>query len=145
MTRYLTRQQIFDKAVGGVIAQGGASIRFDGARYEYGPAGTEASCQYRSGPTDTERSCAVGQLIDDRFYDPNLEGEVVDHGDGILFTKILPSINLDRDMDFITKLQICHDQATENAVNDTDFLHSFRSAAKEVGEDYNLTTEILDA
>lgn len=59
-------QEIFDIAVGGIIAQGGPSVRPSKSRF-----GGSAVCLYRG---NNDRKCAVGQLIADEDYDPAWEG-----------------------------------------------------------------------
>lgn len=140
MPQYLTRQEIFDKAVGGVIAQGGASIEYEDGAYDYGAP----DCRYRAGPTGTERACGIGQLIHDEHYSSDLEGMPVNCVEAP-FRYVLVNIDIDHDRDFLACLQNCHDDATRDARSDTDFLHRFRSGAKGLAANYNLSTEILDA
>lgn len=142
MTQYLTRQEIFDKAVGGVIAQGGASITYDGDAYNYGKFGEKAECQYRTTPTGAKRACTVGQLIADENYTAELENEIAD---SLKIRHAFPDINCVCDEDFLLHLQICHDDATMFAANDEEFLVAFRTLAHDLGSRFQLSTEILNA
>ncbi len=59
----MTKQEMFDKALNGIRAQGGPAVS---------PANR---CQYRADATATDpaRKCAAGHLIADEFYSPNFE------------------------------------------------------------------------
>ena len=59
-------QQMFDKAVGGIKAQGCLS------KVTTGASGVPA-CYYRH-PDNPAVRCAVGHLIPDEVYDPSMEG-----------------------------------------------------------------------
>jgi len=59
----MTRQEMLDIAVAGVIGQGWLSMD------------TNGFCAYRG---DDGRRCAIGWLIPDQVYRPGLEGEAVD-------------------------------------------------------------------
>ncbi len=58
-----TLQEIFDKAVSGLIAQGNVCTRDDEGAYG-------GSCAYHYGG----KKCVVGQLITDEAYTPQIEG-----------------------------------------------------------------------
>lgn len=60
-------QQMFDKAVGGIKAQGCLS------KITTGTSGVPA-CYYRY-PGNPAVRCAVGHLIPDEVYDPSMEGD----------------------------------------------------------------------
>ena len=50
----LTKQAIYNRALDGVIRQGGQSMG-------------DGSCVYRAGD---DRRCGIGQLLEDQYYDP---------------------------------------------------------------------------
>lgn len=92
----MTKQEMFDQAVGGLIKQGRR------AHNKYG------DCKYR---TDDGLKCAFGMLIPDEIYNPKMEGWSVtswmeDGGSTAYdFTKHFSEQNLD----FGEKLQEIHD------------------------------------
>lgn len=63
----LTKQAIFNRALDGVVRQGGPSMN--------GPG-----CAYRG---DEGRACGIGQLIDDQYYDPAFDDKDQNNGGGI--------------------------------------------------------------
>jgi hypothetical protein len=63
----LTNQAIFNRALDGVVRQGGPSM--DGR-----------GCVYRG---TGGRRCAIGQLIDDQYYDPAFDDGHENNGGGI--------------------------------------------------------------
>jgi len=58
-----TRQEIFDKLVVDLVCQGKTSTRTDSYGYE--------RCSYRG---ENGTKCAVGMLIPDHIYEPEMEG-----------------------------------------------------------------------
>lgn len=93
----MTRQEIFDKVVAHLRAQGKQAITDGG------------TCMYRA---DDGSMCAVGCLIKDEFYDPSFEKKDVNH---YKVVEALKSSGID--MEFHTKnllddLQSLHDRRT---------------------------------
>lgn len=150
MAQYLTRQQIFDKSIGGIIAQGGAAVYYDGSddryahgesKYNYGPMGIIATCCYRTGLTSSERACGIGQLIADENYKRSIERKPVSAIPDVHL--VLPDIDISTNMPFLVDIQSCHDEATEAANNDEEFFVAFLTGARELAATYNLSAEIL--
>jgi hypothetical protein len=109
----LTRQEIFDKAVGGVIAHGGPSVK----RLAFG-----VECLYR-GPDG--RRCAAGQLVPDHLYDPRAEGG-----------RISAQAHL------IDTLQYAHDDVASTTKNDADFLVRFREKVRDIATRHSLNAAV---
>jgi hypothetical protein len=63
MTEYLTRQQMFDAVIVGLMKQGK-------------PAMADRGCSYR---TPNGLRCGIGMLIPDKEYDEEMEGDIVSH------------------------------------------------------------------
>lgn len=92
----MSKQQLFDKALNGIRAQGGPSRT------------TEGFCAYRG--TASNRKCAAGHLITDENYIHNLEGQVSVRDD---VTAALIASGVDReDLAFVRELQLAHDNAS---------------------------------
>jgi hypothetical protein len=111
----LTRQEIFDKAVGGVIKQGARSVE-DGA------------CVYR---TEDGRKCVVGQLIDDAHYHPSLEGRRAGYPSVIAALK---QSGVDGAGALLAALQDAHDNARG--------LNGFKQHARLIAAHYNLNPQV---
>jgi hypothetical protein len=102
----LTEQEIFDKALQGVRAQGGGSWRHDfGAHAGY--------CAYRG---DDGSKCAVGHLILDEYYLPSLEGAIVAFSGSQRSDQLNEALRLSgvdtsqpRVKALLQELQVCHD------------------------------------
>jgi len=91
----MTRQEMFSKAVSGVIAQGG-------------PSRTKEICLYR-GPTG--RKCGIGHLIEDKDYLKEMDDHEVNGGSDVsnLYGRdVLPSY-LGSNLQFLVSLQCLHD------------------------------------
>lgn len=114
----MNMQEIFDKSVGGVIAQGRKS-------------GQMGSCKYRS---HDGTKCAVGHLITDEAYDYSHEGLSVNHADvrGMLAASGIDTINADF-LDMANQLQVAHDWA-----GDKHFIDEFKDKAKETAKSFDL-------
>jgi hypothetical protein len=95
-----TAQEIFDTVLNHLRKQGVASaVLHDSVVGAW-------SCCYRQGSL----SCAVGCLIADEAYTPEMEGEAVGVGDGEVLKALLKSgVNGYHDGDLLTHLQIAHD------------------------------------
>jgi hypothetical protein len=104
----LTKQQMFDKAYLGVIAQGGPSMNE-----------IESLCLYRD--TGRNRRCGVGHVITDEAYDPEIENIGVNaliedtNADSPKLERALAASGVDVDddgvMDFLRDMQSAHDTA----------------------------------
>lgn len=95
MTKYKTRKEIFDLAYAGIKSQG-----FKRSAKPHG-------CLYR-GPEG--RKCAIGWLIPDEKYIPEMENYSL-RSSGILeVAEINPE-----DVNFCIELQVCHDKAYTEA------------------------------
>jgi hypothetical protein len=122
----LNKQEAFDKAVRGIILQGGPSI-----------AGVD--CLYR-GPDG--RKCAIGHLIPDDVYDPEMEGRgITTTATTSRIRKFLVSQGWDsvEDIYFLLGLQEIHD----NASMSRDFINDFIEYAAMFAAKYNLSTSVL--
>lgn len=124
-------QELFTRAVLGVIAQGKPSM-------------TDVSCAYR-GPNGTK--CAVGFLIEDDFLPPDLNEDAGLADNEEIWEAILVS-NPDlapqlgpEARRMLEKLQNAHD----NAALDTPFVASFIHRARKLADEYNLEMPHADA
>jgi hypothetical protein len=97
----VTNQEIFDKVVRHLAAQGGKSM--------LGPR-----CRYRA---DGGKKCAIGCLIPDDYYEPEMEGLSVAMRRVRRGLKDLLELDGDNDerLDILRSLQLCHDNARVNA------------------------------
>lgn len=116
-----TLQQIFDQAYNGVVAQGGQS------------SDTVGRCMYR-GPEG--RKCAVGHLLPDELYRPNMEGTTVDYGATVLKAS-LRQVGIDLD-DKPTKLLVIRMQAIHDDTSEGNFLEEFKQAMQALATENNL-------
>ena len=126
----MTRQEMFDKAYIGVIAQGGPSVN-------------DHDCAYRG---HNGRACVVGQLVTD---------EVAAILDSLTTLGIDDILDVDDDApqwewlppyfrgeaDVLGELQSAHDGAYFEAIDgtDEDFLEAFRKRMASVADKYGLT------
>ena len=110
----MSLQEIFDKSVGGVLAQGGLGMR-------------HGVCLYRA--PDGKR-CAVGQLLDDGVYSPSFEALPLRS----IVSRLPPSLG--RQVDLLNKLQIAHDASYG--------LADFASTAAKLAAKLNLNTKVID-
>lgn len=113
----MTPQEAFDTAVLGTIRQGRGSYSF-------------GSCRYR-GPDGAR--CAIGHLIPDRLYDPEMEytsagGALANWPDLAEHFKDVPGELLD-------SLQGAHD----GACHADDFVSDFIRQTREIADEYHLT------
>jgi hypothetical protein len=117
------RQDLFDRAVRGVLEQGKPST-----------AQADAGCYYRN---HAGLKCAVGHLIDDSDYDPSMERLVA----GKLVERF-PQLGFHGHTLLLSQLQGAHDGAAKLAhyTNGTPetFLRYFRDKAKRVAESFKL-------
>ena len=132
----MTEQEIFDTAVGKVLAQGGPS---------YEVVGDGLQCRYR-GPSG--RKCLVGHLIPDEAYRPHMEGYTA----GLALAAALPHaavVPLVEHEDFLLDLQRVHDQCALDrrnmrAATDIEFWRSFKERAADFARGRGLSTAVLD-
>lgn len=122
MTTPMTAQDIFDKIVLALINQKEKSVD-----------ALTGSCRYR-GPNNTK--CAVGYLIPDDLYDPNMEGVSVDN---ILIQ--YPTIN---EMYVHHTFLLCKLQSAHDSSDFYNFLPCFLSQAKEIADEMNLVWKFQD-
>jgi len=125
-----TKQEVFDTVVSALIKQGHPSID------------TSGGCLYR-GPDGLK--CAIGHLIPDNVYTPDMENVSADH---LAFTKTLGV-----DVKFVEDLQRAHDGGScftfdpigTDAPDSTptDWLAQFRSLASRIADHYGLNKDAL--
>lgn len=119
----MTRQEMFDTAVRGVISQGAPSLSEIG------------ECLYR-GPNGLR--CAAGWLIPDDKYSSALEGRSVD-------TLVEKGIFPIRQREFLDALQCAHDKATMSGLTGAGFVAKFKLRAEKVAHDFRLNAAVLKA
>lgn len=112
----MKKQEIFNAAVKGLASQG------------FKQAKTGLGCAYR---TVKGSRCAIGHLIKDRFYKPDLEGKTPEEPD--VFDAVYNSCGSLEDVSwgFLAELQECHDHAQTPAV--------MRAHLRDFAEENNLT------
>ena len=134
----MTRQEMFDYAVGKVLAQGGPSAT---------PTNTGAQCLYR-GPNG--RACLVGHFITDGEYVSSMEGCV-----SMLFNEEHLGVEhwLSDHEDFLHSLQECHDVAASvycgirkgyRLATDAEFWPQFKGLARNFARSNRLNPSVLD-
>lgn len=126
----MTPQQIFDKAVNGIRAQGGPSVTFSDA---------SSSCRYRI----NGRKCAAGHIITDTEYKDDMEGRIFRH--------VVQEYKLDHlmeNLELISKLQAAHDRPFDMIrqgvgkdpiyprPSDEEFFAKFEASVEDIA-DYN--------
>lgn len=131
MTR--TVQDIFDTAVGGVIAQGRPSVNADG------------QCMYRS-PDGAK--CAAGQLIPDDQYNPAWENKNINapifEAMNLRKAAGLPTDDSQSDQSRVAgRLQRAHDSAAFDTDSPEAFVKHFRNLARHVAQDFELNMDVL--
>jgi len=116
----MTAQEVFDKSVGGIIAQGGPSM---------GPNGF---CAYRG---ENNCKCAVGQVMDDLYYLP--EYDCNEEGEGTTLSQLLRKgrvqPNLLPHTDLLIALQHRHDDMGSGIT-----LEDFKERAKALAVSHGL-------
>lgn len=118
----MTMQDLFDRAVGGVLKQGAPSVERRTGR-----------CLYR-GPHST--CCAAGHLIDDTHYKSHFEGDIVTTFDILdAIEKSIPGLKIGQQERYlIENLQTSHDAAARQ----NDFVSFFTARVKELALRYQL-------
>lgn len=131
----MTPQQIFDKALTGIRAQGGPSVRAPGS----GDGSPGGRCRYRG---DKGRMCAVGLLISDDAYSPGLE-----EAGGADTTPVIDALRLSGIKDFILpvgfllSLQRAHDESSRGGLDGEAFFALFEPAMQLVASNFGLKYE----
>lgn len=127
----MNAQEIFDTAAVGVIRQGRQSANAFG------------TCVYR-GPNG--RKCAAGFLLPDEVYDPSMDCDDEETGQGTgwsnlvkRFSSRLP-VDLINNSDLIADLQSCHDNASFYS---SEFVQDFIREATETARRFKLSTEAM--
>lgn len=114
----MNNQEAFNKAVLGVVAQGGPSL--------VAPhLGASSQCAYRA---ENGRKCAVGHLIEDDDYTPQFE----DNPATVVYVT-LKSLE-DLDLELLNALQYAHDTMYSD-----ENLDEFIADAKDIAIKHNLT------
>lgn len=117
-------QELFDRAVGGVIEQGGPSL---GAEMK----GCVAECLYRG---ENGACCAVGWLIPEDLYKPTFEGSRLD--------ELLVDLPFKKvQVRLIGRLQYAHDDV--GSTLGLDYLDSFKEKCIGIAEEFNLNTNVI--
>jgi hypothetical protein len=130
----MTNQEIFDKAVSGIITQGGPSTTSE--RCEIGGL---VECRYRS---ETGRKCVIGQLIADEFYRKEMEGR--NASSSLVIGAITRSIGGVPQLVFMSALQGIHDALTLSTSTDEEFLVSFKEKAYDFAKEWKLSPNVLE-
>lgn len=128
----LTQQQIFDKALAGIRAQGG-------------PSHEDGTCKYRRGG----RACGVGQLIPDNAYDPVIDVEADPTVTGLRncpqFRAALAAggVDLESNFNLLAELQMAHDAALVGSSSgpvraDEEFMPAFECRMRRLAYQFNL-------
>lgn len=139
----MTEQEIFDKVVRHLKKQGQpARVPVE----EVGPNVTR--CVYR---TSDEKSCAVGCLIPDELYSPDIErtniGTLIEEKsseDGVsekykLLDDVLSRAGLGGNLKLLADLQVCHDRRSN-----WKFLENMRESLLDVARRHALTSEVVE-
>lgn len=121
----LTAQQIFDTVATHLLQQGRKAVIRNSEKSE--------SCRYR---TPEGLKCAVGCLIEDEEYQPEMEGRGVHTlaGLGLLPSRLSPFVDL------LKALQRIHDYRT----NAPSFKASVVNQMKRLAPEHGLDTSVLD-
>lgn len=118
MTNWMTKQEVFDKAVGGLLTQGCQSLK----------GGNKNECMYRG---DNGTKCAVGHLIDDDNYRPNVEGHNI-YAKEVQVALLASRVDITDDeiFELLQSLQRIHDESS---------LDLWRERLEEIADYNNLT------
>lgn len=124
----VTAQALFDRAVVGVIKQGGPSW-----------VGGNTGCAYRD---PSGRKCAFGHLIHDDDYRTTMEGKNLYHSD---LHDALPEAYR-KHFALLDDLQSTHDSSVGIVGDWSGYLSSFARGARQLAERYRLTMpkELVD-
>lgn len=116
-----TMQEAFDTAWRGIVKQGF-------------PAGANGDCWLRSGGN----KCAIGHLILDEEYDPNMDNSVRIASLPIELTDIDTPLTKGQ---FLIDIQRAHDNASYSG---TEFLSQFKNGMRRLATRWKLTAPIED-
>lgn len=106
MTTSMTKQDIFNKSVKAMAAQGFKQSReLNGCRYRF------------TKDTGEKMVCAIGALIDNDHYDPVFEGG----GISMDVIRALNSSGVEADIVFLYELMNCHDYGFKPETMKSDF------------------------
>src|SRR5688572_22787664 len=122
----MTRQEMFDTAARGVIAQGRASCQGYGCLYRLKAGGKVVA------------KCGVGHLIPDELYDQEMEGFSVQKLQGRY-----PGL-LRNEHDLLRDIQRAHAGAAIVSAYGSPFLSSFRKRMRDVACTHGLDASVLD-
>ena len=123
----MTGQEIFDRAVCGVIAQGGPSSGQDGPRYR----------------SSDGRRCAAGHVLPEEAHSDTLEG--LDARSGRV-TRALRGAGVDDvGLALVDRLQYLHDELAKLDIDDDNFLRRFYDAAAWEACRRGMSTKAIDA
>jgi hypothetical protein len=139
MSVFKSKQEVFDFVAKKLIEQGqkSASSKADG-------------CAYRG---DYGRKCAIGWLIPDSNYDPDIEGntwaKIVGTFPSVsaaVLDQIDPAVDINHG--FFTYLQNCHDLADDgddcDYTDPDEWVSGLRARLRNFAAFYNLNSNILD-
>lgn len=116
----MNNQEAFDKAVSGVLKQASKSFDFD------------HGCRYR-GPNGLK--CAVGHLIPDEIYKPEMEIGIASlYQENLEITMLFKDVSLP----MLRALQRAHDNSSE-----ISFVDDFKIKAFDIAAYYELNTDVL--
>jgi len=137
----MSRQEIFDKGVAAILAQGEPSAELVFEEYPDEPELNhyEVSCLYRA---PNGNKCLIGHLLPDDQYDPRMET--------VPASTILDQSAIMPGGKFINELQACHDEAAKseeaNVMNTGPvFLDRFRDLADDFAQRHQLSPVVLYA
>ena len=116
----MTNQEVFDKVAKHLLTQGGRCGITDGEG--------EFHCKYR-GPKGTK--CAVGCLIDDAYYDEDIEGVGIKTHDNV-YQAVCDSVGFEPDRDMLVDLQDLHDRG-----NPSKWAERLRHIAHDYGLEFH--------
>lgn len=124
-------QELFDRAVSGVIKQGEPS--YDS---------TNQSCRYR-GPCGTK--CTIGHLITDEHYYRDLDTDINICDQGVQRALIASNPNLSTSFlipsetfRMLYQLQLAHDTPAHRNPSSKQFIISFRKSSESIAKEFNL-------
>lgn len=126
-----TYQELFDRAVQGILTQGCPSLQ--------NPEG----CAYRG---VNGSKCAIGHLLTDeqmKEYDIK-EGTSPEMFPGKLLRELLPNMSYCSNLEFLMDLQDVHDKSSHSDVDANEFLKNFRMRAGKFAEKWNLNKKVLE-
>ncbi len=117
-------QAAFDKAVHGILAQGGRSLAYINGRL---------TCAYRG---EGGKKCAVGHLLSDEQIEGYGVAEATNPGTfpGALLKELIPDVEVKVGTDFLWELQAVHDNCSDH-----NFANSFFNSAKRFAINRGLT------